>query len=107
MTCKEADKIIPFFLDDDLDNQELSDFLNHIDACPECKEELTIQFLVREGMQRLEDGDTINLKNELDSIIRDAKRKLKLRRNLTFVCYLLQLFVAAMLIFTVVLALSL
>lgn len=27
--------------------------------CPGCKEELVIQFLVTEGMQRLEDGDAL------------------------------------------------
>ena len=28
--------------------------------CPGCKEELVIQFLVTEGMQRLEDGDAFD-----------------------------------------------
>ncbi|MBR4668857.1 MAG: zf-HC2 domain-containing protein [Butyrivibrio sp.] len=107
MNCKEIDRLIPLFLTDDLNNQELTDFLDHIDTCPECKEELTIQFLVREGMQRLEDGDTFNLRNELDSIIGSAKKRLRFRRYLTFTSYMLQLFVAALAIFTVVLALSL
>jgi hypothetical protein len=107
MICKEADRVIPLFLSDDLNNQELNDFLNHIDTCPECKEELTIQFLVSEGMQRLEDGDTFNLMNELDGIIKSAKKRLRFRRYLTFASWMLQLFVAALAIFTVVLALSL
>ena len=32
--------------------------------CPGCKEELVIQFLVTEGMQRLEDGDAFDLQRE-------------------------------------------
>ena len=107
MNCKEVDKFIPLFLSDDLSNLELTDFLNHIDKCPECKEELTIQFLVSEGMQRLEDGDTFNLREELDGIIKTAKKRLTFRRHLVFTLYMLELFVAALCIFTVVLALSL
>ena len=38
MTCKEADKLIPLFLDDDLDNRELAEFLNHVETCAGCKE---------------------------------------------------------------------
>ena len=107
MNCKDIDRLIPAFLDDDLSNQELTGFLNHIDTCGECKEELTIQFLVREGMQRLEDGDTFNLRDELDGIIKSAKRRLTFRRHLIFTLYMLELFVAALAVFTIVLALSL
>ncbi len=104
MTCKDADKAIARFLDDDLDNRELADFLNHIETCPECKEELTIQFLVKVGMQRLEDGNTFNLKAELDMLLRDARKKLLGRRYLVLTSYILELLVLALAAATVVLA---
>lgn len=104
MTCKDIDKSIALFLDDDLDNQQLNDFLDHIETCPECKEELTIQFLVRTGMQRLEDGNTFNLKEELDNLLRDAEKRLKGRRRLVHFSFLLQLFVLALAVVTVILA---
>lgn len=90
MTCKEAEKLIPLFLDDDLDNQDLSDFLFHMESCPECKEELTIQFLVKVGMKRLEDGNTFNLKSELDGCLSEATKRLKIRRTLVLTSYILQ-----------------
>ena len=43
--------------------------------CPGCKEELVIQFLVTEGMQRLEDGDAFDLQRELEIRLTEAKRK--------------------------------
>ena len=98
------EKLIPQFLDDDLDNQDLSDFLDHIDSCPECKEELTIQFLVRVGMQRLEDGNTFNLKEELDSLLKSAEKRLKGRKRLVYFSYLLEALVLALSVMTVVLA---
>jgi hypothetical protein len=106
MTCKDADRVIALFLDDDLDNRELADFLNHIENCPECREELTIQFLVKEGMQRLESGNTFNLKEELGLLLRDANRRLKVRKSLVFASLFLELAVAVMAILTVALAIA-
>ncbi|SFC36456.1 anti-sigma factor family protein [Butyrivibrio sp. YAB3001] len=106
MTCKNADKIITQFLDDDLNNQELGDFLNHIDNCPECKEELTIQFLVKVGMKRLEDGNNFNLKYELDNMLGDARKRLNMRRYLFFASLILEFLVAALAVSTVVLAIA-
>ncbi len=97
MNCDAAQKLIPEFLDDDLDNQELAEFLGHIDACPECKEELTIQFLVKVGMQRLEDGNTFNLSRELDILLSESKKKLSARRYLVLLSFSLEIAVAAML----------
>lgn len=97
MNCSTAQKLIPDFLDDDLDNQELADFLGHIESCPECKEELTIQFLVKVGMQRLEDGNTFNLSRELDNLLADSRKKLSVRRSLVLLSFGLEIAVAAML----------
>ncbi|MBE5825441.1 MAG: hypothetical protein E7307_02275 [Butyrivibrio sp.] len=107
MTCKDADKLIPLFLDDDLDNHDLSDFLDHIDSCPECKEELTIQFLVKVGMQRLEDGNTFNLAGELNYLLKDARKRLRRRRNLVFISYILEIAVAALAVICLALAIAL
>ena len=105
--CKQMEKLIPQFLDDDLDNQDLADFLDHIDNCPECKEELTIQFLVRVGMQRLEDGNTFNLVKELERELADAKRKMHRRKTLVLVSYVLEISVAALFALCILLAIAL
>ena len=105
--CKQMEKLIPQFLDDDLDNQDLSDFLDHIDNCPECKEELTIQFLVRVGMQRLEDGNTFNLVKELERELADAKKKMHRRKTLVLISYILEIAVAALFALCLLLAIAL
>ncbi|MBE5840280.1 MAG: zf-HC2 domain-containing protein [Butyrivibrio sp.] len=104
MTCKDIEKLIPSFLDDDLDNEELSEFISHIESCAECKEELTIQFLVKVGMKRLEDGNTFNLRDELELLMRDSKKSLKARRYLVYTSYVLELAVLALGAITVVLS---
>ena len=57
MKCKEAEKEIPSFLNDELDGRDLAEFVDHIEDCPECMEELSIQFLVAEGLEQAKIGD--------------------------------------------------
>ena len=38
MTCKETEKLIPAFLQDELDTEELREFMEHIEECGECRE---------------------------------------------------------------------
>ncbi len=77
MDCKEFERLIPLFIEQKLDFLTSRKFLEHMDKCPSCKEELVIQFLVTEGMQRLEEGDAFDLQNELEQQLMDAKRKIR------------------------------
>ncbi|MDE5908109.1 MAG: zf-HC2 domain-containing protein [Lachnospiraceae bacterium] len=90
MTCKDAEKMISLFLEDDLEMDDLRKFLEHIDNCSECKEELTIQFLVSEGMARLESGNVFDLQNELKYCIEEAGHTLKLRESMRWLLYVIQ-----------------
>lgn len=90
MTHKEAEREIPFFLNDSINNVQLDDFLDHIDHCSECKEELTIQFIIGTGIQRLEAGDTFNLMGELNAKIEKARERLSSTYHLIHFSWILQ-----------------
>lgn len=90
MTCKEAEKLIPLFLKDELDTDDLREFMEHVDKCEECKEELSIQFLVLEGMARLEYGNVFDLQNELKTRMEEAGHILKLRESMQWLLYALE-----------------
>lgn len=90
MTCKEAEKMIPLFLEDDLDTEDLREFMEHINSCEECKEELTIQFLVSEGLARLEAGSVFDLKNELKFRMEEAGHALKMRESMRWLLYAME-----------------
>ncbi len=90
MTCKDAEKMIPLFLEDDLEMDDLRKFMEHVDQCEECKEELTIQFLVTEGMARLESGNVFDLQNELKYCMEEAGHTLKLRESMRLLLYAIQ-----------------
>lgn len=74
MDCKEFEKLIPDFIGDRLEPRQLKKFIGHADACAECREELTIQILVMEGMARLEDGAAFDLSKEVETRLEEARR---------------------------------
>lgn len=94
MKCKEVEKLIPLFLEDELDTEDLRDFMEHIETCGECKEELSIQFLVSEGMARLESGNVFNLQNELKARMENAEHTLRFRESMQWLLYALEGLVA-------------
>lgn len=102
MNCKEAEKKIPLFLDDELDGIDLAEFVEHIEDCPECKEELSIQFLVTEGMEQLEQGNNFNLQKALLFKLGDADDKVRINRILRNILLCLEIAVAAMIIIAVI-----
>ena len=87
MDCKEANRKMSDFLNDELKGRELKDFMGHISCCKDCKEELSIQFLVQEGMARLENGNTFDLRNELDILLEDVERRMVFYQWLRYLVY--------------------
>lgn len=77
MDCKEFEKLIPDFFERKMDFLTLNQFNQHMKECSECKEELTIRFLVTEGIQRLEEGDAFDLQKELGQHLEESERKIK------------------------------
>ncbi len=82
MDCKEFEKLIPGFIEDKLDYSAMKRFSEHMKQCENCKEELIIQFLVTEGVQRLEDGRAFDLQKELEQRLNEANRKIKVHGNM-------------------------
>lgn len=102
MDCKETEKMITVFLQDDLDNRALGQFIEHINGCPECMEELSIQFLVSEGLERLEEGNNFNLQNALDDRVKTAEHEISVYNGLRYTLICLETAVAAAIVIAAV-----
>lgn len=90
MNCKDTEKMIPAFLHDDLTSKELKEFIDHIDSCQECTEELSIQFLVVEGLERLESGSNFNLQNALAGKMTGARQDVNFNHKLKLTLFWLE-----------------
>ncbi len=93
MDCKDAEKYIPVYLNENPEDGNTKEFLDHIETCSDCREELTIQFLIATGLQRLEDGSAFDLTGELRERITDSRRRIRLHRKLTVAAIGLQMVV--------------
>lgn len=77
MECKEYEKRIPGFIKRKLDYVTLKAFTEHLKSCSKCREELTIQFLIDEGLLRLEEGSAFDLNYELRMRMQEAEKKIQ------------------------------
>lgn len=72
--CKRAEKLIPGYLDGKLGFDETRFLVRHLSSCPECRDEMEIRFLIAEGLKRVESGETLNLKDELERKLAKSER---------------------------------
>ena len=77
MNCKRFEGLIPDFVDKKLDYATTKLFLEHMNCCTQCKEVLNIQFLVNEGLVRLEEGEAFDLQKEMHELLGTARKKIR------------------------------
>lgn len=76
MTCQEAERLVTPYIRDELAGDELEAFLNHIDECPNCREELEIYFMVDVGLRQLDhDSATYDIAGDLEHKIEESYLK--------------------------------
>ena len=72
--CSTCESHMNSFVENKLVGEMLWQFLTHVEKCPECFEELEIRYLIAEALGRLENGESIDLRNELAQKIRSTKK---------------------------------
>ena len=82
MDCKTAQSLVIPYINDQLSDEETEDFLEHIENCKECYEELEIHFTVHYALQKLDEDDKIsfNIPKMLKENLRDTKNRIHRRK---------------------------
>lgn len=75
--CKVVEKKIQQYLDNDLSPYEMRVFLDHIKDCPDCKEELTIRYMISEGLIKAEQNNEYNLLHGLEEKMAASYKKIR------------------------------
>ena len=57
MICREAETLVIPYINHELTDEKMAEFLEHIENCENCREELEIYYTVAVGIQQL-DTDT-------------------------------------------------
>ena len=85
MNCYECKKRIKDFLNDSLNSKNCIAFVEHVKSCNECMEELSIEFLVNEGLKRLDTATSFDLERELNEKINQAYSKAKFYKHFALI----------------------
>ena len=81
MNCREFESYIPAFIDKKLDFKTMEEFREHYETCSECREELSIQFLVSVGIRHLDnDDDDFDLNAELKKRMASNEKQIERHR---------------------------
>ena len=89
MNCQTAESMVTRYIEHDLSVDELEAFLDHVENCDSCLDELETYFIVHAAVQQLDEQSgesTLDLRVLLKEDIRRSRRyifKMKLRRALT------------------------
>ena len=78
MTCREAERLVMPYINGSITDEELKAFVEHIDHCPDCREELEIYFTVDVCMRQLDDGTgCYNFNGALDTSLELSRQRIE------------------------------
>lgn len=60
MNCQEAQSKIISFINEALNQEDTKAFIHHVRSCPNCWDELEINYILLVGMQQLDDGEILS-----------------------------------------------
>lgn len=72
MDCKKAMELMTQFINEQLDADDVQAFLDHIDSCPECREELEVTYSLMTAMKQLDEDTDLS-----DNYIEELNHKIE------------------------------
>lgn len=87
LDCRTAESMVAKYMNHTLKTDEMEEFLDHIEHCPSCYDELETYFIVNKVTQQLdeqEDGSVLDFQKLLEQDIRRARRNIHKRRGIQF-----------------------
>lgn len=85
--CRLSESMVTKYINHTLSVDELEEFLNHIEHCSSCFDELETYFIVHKAIQQLdekEDGTVYDFRKLLEQDIRRSYRYIHQKRGMIF-----------------------
>ncbi len=78
MTCSKVQSMITPFVNNELSMQEMEGFLDHMESCPNCKEELDFYYVLLTAMKQLDEDRNLSYdyKKDLSDKIKKSQEKI-------------------------------
>lgn len=106
MLCKEAESYVMPYIRHQIPEEKLEEFLDHVEHCENCREELEIYYTVDAGIRRL-DADTgnYNIKGAMEADLIASRQWLKCLRLFDIIRYAMDTLTVVSLVVIVILQL--
>lgn len=101
MDCRTAESMVNRYIDHTLRVDELEEFLDHVESCPSCYDELETYFIVHEVTQQLDsqtEDTVLDFKKLLAQDIKKSRRYIHKKRGMHFAAGILILLFTGVLI---------
>lgn len=88
MNCHVAEGMVTRYIDHTLKVDELEEFLDHVESCSSCYDELETYFIVQEAMNQLDDGETetaLDFKDLLEQDLKKSRRYVRKKKTIKFI----------------------
>ncbi|MCR5773901.1 MAG: zf-HC2 domain-containing protein [Lachnospiraceae bacterium] len=73
LSCKEIRALIPDYLSKNLALHDAKLFTGHLRKCRDCREELEISYLLDQGLKKVEDGESVDLHEDLNEMLEETE----------------------------------
>ena len=80
MNCVTSQQMIRAYLDGYLSDRELEEFLNHVQTCPDCFDELEVYYSIYRTLNDVDEKGDYNFKKKLRRKLEESRAYLR-RRN--------------------------
>jgi hypothetical protein len=107
MDCKEAQQLITKYISGEINDKDLDKFLEHIQTCKDCYEELEINYTIFSAFMQLDDspGASYDINTMLQEELNASRKYIKNKK--IFDNYKVFFYIAAMIVMTFVLLVQL
>lgn len=84
MKCHDVQRMISGFIEKKLTDEQLEGFLEHIENCQDCYDELEVYYMITIGLMQLDEDHTgtMDLKKNLKDFISEQNKELYMRKRL-------------------------
>lgn len=101
LDCRTAESMVAGYINHTLKTDELEEFLDHIEQCSSCYDELETYFIVNKVTQQLaeeEEDSVLDFQHLLEQDIRKNRRYIHKRRGIQFAGGILTIILSGILI---------
>ena len=85
MKCRDMERYITLFINDKLSGMRMKEFIEHIEECSVCFDEMETNYLLKEALLRLETDGSYDLHGDLKKKKKNTKRCVEVHEMITMI----------------------